>query len=839
MKKIIVAGDIAIDWIGWENPADESGALNTIGTQNWKYWPGLWMRCQEGGVLLLTSYLRDAPWEKGKKPKIISYSISSPEKIPPSDIIHSTTILEKYPVEEGEKSEVWRVKRFCGFAGPKEFKNYPLEENPLHPDIVVLDDCGNGFRYHSEAWPSSIREGKDIPLIVLKMSRPLMDGDLWKKIQERNPNSVIYIVSAKDLRQSGIFISHSLSWERTVSDFLWQLKTNNNLKPLASASHLLVRFGIEGVLYYQNRGNTISAEFFYTPKNIEDSANNLFPGDMQGFFDSFTAGLVYQIEGWEGIIPSKAIKEGLAAQWRLYRCGFGNGDKNPEQNYRCIYQISPKDPKIEHIVIPESVINFYDPSGNWTILGSIPTKGIENIASDYITKGKSSELNQVPVGTWGKLVTLDRQEIESFQSVRNLIQEYNKNQSTRNPLCIAVFGPPGSGKSFGIKQISASIKGSSMKEMVFNLSQSDSPDVLPMMFHKVRDEVLKGITPLVFFDEFDTPLKNQQYGWLKYFLAPMQDGEFLDGEGMHPIGKAIFIFAGGSCQSYQEFCNNVQKFKEIKGPDFISRLKGYMNIKGCNQNGYNDQFYPIRRAILFRSIVERDRHHLISANGDMAINPELLRAFLNVKTYKHGARSLEAIVLGSSLIGKRIFDQSALPPRDQLRVHVDEEDFMRHLHGELLKNDSREAFAEKIHEHYLITSNKPSVYAGKPWSQLPEYYKESNRHQADAFINKLWRCGYDVQFACDHIAVPIEFTPEEIEIMASMEHDRWMEEKKDDGWTHGERNDEKKTHPCLLTWEELPENEKDKDRNAVRNIPNLLASINFEIIKNPRMGLIP
>ena len=60
---------------------------------------------------------------------------------------------------------------------------------------------------------------------------------------------------------------------------------------------------------------------------------------------------------------------------------------------------------------------------------------------------------------------------------------------------------------------------------------------------------------------------------------------------------------------------------------------------------------------------------------------------------------------------------------------------MRLLLGDLLKDDSREALAQKIHEHYL-TSN-PSVPAGKPWTELPEHYKESNRLQADDMFRKL------------------------------------------------------------------------------------------------------
>ena len=38
-----------------------------------------------------------------------------------------------------------------------------------------------------------------------------------------------------------------------------------------------------------------------------------------------------------------------------------------------------------------------------------------------------------------------------------------------------------------------------------------------------------------------------------YFLAPMQDGEFQEGQLIHNIGKSIFVFAGGTCSCMEEF----------------------------------------------------------------------------------------------------------------------------------------------------------------------------------------------------------------------------------------------------------------------------------------------
>ena len=99
----------------------------------------------------------------------------------------------------------------------------------------------------------------------------------------------------------------------------------------------------------------------------------------------------------------------------------------------------------------------------------------------------------------------------------------------------------------------------------------------------MRDIGLSGKIPLVFWDEFDTSLEETPLGWLRYFLAPMQDGKFQEGQINHPIGRAIFVFAGGTSSSMAEFDKGTEEnFKSAKGPDFVSRLKGYINVLGPN-----------------------------------------------------------------------------------------------------------------------------------------------------------------------------------------------------------------------------------------------------------------
>lgn len=61
--------------------------------------------------------------------------------------------------------------------------------------------------------------------------------------------------------------------------------------------------------------------------------------------------------------------------------------------------------------------------------------------------------------------------------------------------------------------------------------------------------------------------------------------------------------------------------------------------------------------------------------------------------------------------------------------------------------------------------------------------------------------------------------PEELNLMveklAKNVHDVWAKTRIAQGWSYGPvRNDTQKKHPCLVPYEELPEEEKNYDRNT-------------------------
>lgn len=69
-----------------------------------------------------------------------------------------------------------------------------------------------------------------------------------------------------------------------------------------------------------------------------------------------------------------------------------------------------------------------------------------------------------------------------------------------------------------------------------------------------------------------------------------------------------------------------------------------------------------------------------------------------------------------------------------------------------------------------------------------------------------------------------------IEQMAKNVHEVWAQTRMEQGWTYGEqRDDAKKQHPCLVAYEELPEEEKEYDRNTAVGTLKLIRKLGFNI----------
>jgi serine phosphatase RsbU (regulator of sigma subunit) len=116
------------------------------------------------------------------------------------------------------------------------------------------------------------------------------------------------------------------------------------------------------------------------------------------------------------------------------------------------------------------------------------------------------------------------------------------------------------------------------------------------------------------------------------------------------------------------------------------------------------------------------------------------------------------------------------------------------------------------------------------FDQLPDDFKYSNIDNAYHIPAKLLAAGYRIRpVKKGHKPVALHLSDKEIETMAAIEHLRWSWDKRLNGWTYDSvKNKTKRTHPGLIPYAELPESEKEKDRELVRIIPAILQDIDYE-----------
>jgi hypothetical protein len=765
--KVIVAGDVTVDWYFWTRPPESNEDVN------WKLYEGMNISPQPGGAILLAKMLINSlnQFVEEGKVKIIFQKCNESElrKMDSNQILHTNVKLGIFPAKKSSKagssedesnSKVYRVKKSYGYTTPNK-ENLcpdPLDIDPNkeftsqdNAQFVIIHDVGNGFRSvkdgdgngaekWSEKWPTALKKDHK-PVIIYHMYPPLFKGDLWEHVLKYHKNNLILILNADDLRKLGANISRSISWEKTALDCLWEIKHNPGLVQINDLPNVIVRFKNEGAIYYNGQSKRIGTKLYFNPSYVEGGSwNEKKLGTMRGtslvFVSTVASELISNFINKQADIADilqkenvdvttceqidinlmQGIKKGLMSSLKFIKNGHGKNEKEGpiffEEICKTLFIDDKKDKKIkneDYIVctkVPKD--DGTKPDLNpWSILGSRKKDmKLEGLAINIVKKG-TSEIKEIPKGCFGKLTTVDRAEIESFRSIMKIMEEYISSDKIARPLSIAAFGYPGSGKSFGVTEVARSIDQEKVFKIDFNVSQFTSIKDLTSAFYRIRDISLEGKIPLVFFDEFDCKYGDQTLGWLKYFLVPMQDGKFLDNGNLHPIGKSIFVFAGGVYKTYSDFCakmgiklSSQAKFSEKetstnegnipeKCPDFVSRLRGYVNILGPNEIDDEDEVYIIRRAIQLRSLIEEKIPYIIKTsnnniNGkskvaEVNIDEDILRALIKIPRYIHGVRSMEAIIDMSMFKGEDSWQKSSLPSKDQLQLHVDGTKFYKIL----------------------------------------------------------------------------------------------------------------------------------------------------------------
>lgn len=126
-----------------------------------------------------------------------------------------------------------------------------------------------------------------------------------------------------------------------------------------------------------------------------------------------------------------------------------------------------------------------------------------------------------------------------------------------------------------------------------------------------------------------------------------------------------------------------------------------------------------------------------------------------------------------------------------------------------------------VYENRAGVKHRPEE-ARRLWQGLDESLKESNRQFVRDIDRKLTMVGCNrVQGRRDP---RFEFTPVEIECLARAEHERWLIERWERGWSRSlSRDIARKLSSNLMPWHELDEPTREIDRAMIRGIPEILA----------------
>lgn len=783
---------------------------------------------------------------------------------------HAFATWQQY--SEG-KNKAWRIQELV--RGGKADQSEDLWHAPAGMEeahLWIVQDWEVSIRHRQ--YPGLANRTAD-KWVIFRTCAPLFEGALWQEFRQRLGSKDILILRADDLRKLNTSISKGLSWEQTLQDIINEIyfKRNISLYPLRASEYIVISFGCAGILLIHNPKVQDAADpelsFFFDAMMVEGNWEKAHPGYLPGELELLTALLSNEIlypNTGDDIRFDRAIRAHLLARRALVI----RGGSLPESSLAFevlpaeldkVYGVKPasdfKPVRLEFEFFKSLFSGSHLARQNWSLLGQ--TKwDLYSLARQIALYGPMKALQgwNIPIAKYNYLVTVDRKEIEFLHHLKSLITEYLQNRSSQ-PLSIAVFGPPGSGKSFSIKQLAKALDlpDYEVKDITFNLSQfnEENPHDLYQAFHAVRDISLSGKTPLVFWDEFDS----KALAWLRYFLAPMQDGEFQEGQLTHNIGKSIFVFAGGTCACMEEFEEQARLAKAQKGPDFLSRIKGFLNVMGPNPlipysaDGSSipdpatavrqpspsenaDPEYIIRRAILINSLLQLGYPQLFK-NGILQIDDGVLNAFLLVPRYKHGTRSLETIFKTSQLFGKTKYHRSDLPPESQLDLHVDGQQFFELVTQEPVNLDGGKAFYHLVNEItfdeqvvekmavgiYSMYSLVFSIQGGRdPLSitrqefldqmskmkDLPEGMPHDevsqNYHNARKIPEKLAAVGLAIVPSGVNLPA-VELDAARRETISRMEHIRWVRHHIDSGWSYAPKKDKPaKLHDALVPWDE-------------------------------------
>ncbi|MEO8589210.1 MAG: AAA family ATPase, partial [Flavobacteriales bacterium] len=590
------------------------------------------------------------------------------------------------------------------------------------PDLLIIHDMDAVHPERSE-WIASLNALRADSWAIIRSADPCWMVDAGKGGAKQR----ILIMDAGELRSLGAPISKGRSWDASFTELIMYFRGDGRAM-LTHATHVLILFGAEAVVHISTGENEPSFLAWFDASGQEWTAT---PGVALGTSEVFIARLTIELlraqlprqkhdkapVKWvddvrtvEQRLPFAAI-QGLRSVQRGRRIGWR--ERSDELSLPA--EVFTLDAMEDTPLAGMDITTLPDHASLLHLAMHGSEAAVDAWTMHYVRTGVVGMLGAAPLVKFGKVLTADRGEIEQYRKLEQDVLSYLRAPG-KIPLSIGVFGPPGSGKTFGVKQVAKAL-GDRVEQMSFNFGPYTKREQFVSDLHRIRDTALLGRTPFVLFDEFDSSVEGEAYGWFRHFLEPVNEGVFLDAGFNHPVGPAVLLFTGGTCNSYADFvakCNGGEPLdkaraewaRERKMPDMASRLVKHIDVKGISaQPGEPAGPHRVRRAIILRSMLvykcgaqEKDggmkKEHL-------PVDLNVLSALLHLPAFNNGTRSLEKLIVACDLSHTGRLDKGALPMPDELNNFLDPVQFNALMKADDSFQEVVEELAQLIHADWL------------------------------------------------------------------------------------------------------------------------------------------
>ena len=142
--------------------------------------------------------------------------------------------------------------------------------------------------------------------------------------------------------------------------------------------------------------------------------------------------------------------------------------------------------------------------------------------------------------------------------------------------------------------------------------------------------------------------------------------------------------------------------------------------------------------------------------------------------------------------------------------------------------------AEAIHERWRENAGPEAGPFNVPYSELAPNAKEDNRAAARRMPDVLALVGLGLATAeeAKSMAKPAHaYIEAQIDRLGEAEHNGWMAQRAKNGWTYGTpRDNAKKLHPLIIPYSQLPRDQKEKDRDSVRDYVANAEAAGFAVV---------